>query len=139
MKKMILSILLVFPLALMSQTIVGKWKTIDDETGKAKSIVKIYMKDGKAYGKIVDLIDPDEPNPKCTECTDHRKDKPMIGMNIITGLTKEGDKWEGDKAILDPENGKIYDCKIWTEGSNKLKVRGYISFLYRTQVWYKAD
>lgn len=120
-------------------TIFGKWKTIDDDSGKARSIVEIEKRDGKAYGTILELFrEPDEPqDPICVECTDHRKDKKVIGMEIITGMEKDGDEWE-DGEILDPENGKTYDCKIWVEDGN-LKVRGYISFLYRTQTWLPAD
>lgn len=120
-------------------TIFGKWKTIDDETGKARSIVEIEERDGKAYGTILKLFrEPDErQDPICVECTDHRKDKKVIGMEIITGMEKDGDEWE-DGEILDPENGKTYDCKIWVE-DGKLKVRGYIAFLYRTQTWLPVD
>ena len=116
-------------------TIFGKWKTIDDDTGEVKSIVEISKRNGKAYGTIKELFrDPDErQDPICVECTDHRKDQKVIGMEIITGMEKDGDEWE-DGEILDPENGKVYDCKIWVE-EGKLKVRGYIAFLYRTQTW----
>ena len=119
--------------------IVGKWKTIDDETGKPKSIVEIYEKDGKAYGKIVKLFrgPNEEQDPVCTECDGDRKNKKIIGMEIIRGMEKDGDEWE-DGTILDPKNGKIYDCEIWREG-DELKVRGYIAFLFRTQTWLKAD
>lgn len=122
-----------------AQSIVGKWKTIDDETGKEKSIVEIFMKDGKAYGKIIKLfLEPDEnQDPICDECTDYRKGKKLIGMNVITNMVKDGDEWE-DGEIMDPNNGKIYDCKLWVEGG-KLQVRGYIAFFFRTQTWLNAN
>ena len=122
-----------------AQSIVGKWKTIDDETGKEKSIVEIFMKDGKAYGKITKLFrTPDEEqDPICDLCEDHRKDKKIIGMTIITDMEKDDDEWD-DGEILDPNNGKIYDCKLWVEDGN-LQVRGYIAFFFRTQTWLKAD
>jgi len=118
-----------------AQSIVGKWKTIDDETGKEKSIVEIYMKDGKAYGKIIKLFrTPDEDqDPICDLCTDHRKDKKVLGMTIVTDMVKDDDEWE-DGEILDPKNGKIYDCKLWVE-DGKLQVRGYVAFFFRTQTW----
>ena len=122
-----------------AQSIVGKWKTIDDETGKAKSIVEIFIKDGKAYGKIVKLFrKPNEDqDPICDVCNDYRKDKRIIGMTIITDMVKDDNEWE-DGEILDPDNGKIYDCKLWVEG-NQLMVRGYIAFFFRTQTWLKAE
>ncbi len=118
-----------------AQSIIGKWKTIDDETGKEKSIVEIYMKDGKAFGKIIKLFrGPEEDqDPICDVCTDYRKDKKIIGMTVVTDMVKDGDEWD-DGEILDPNNGKIYDCKLWLE-DGKLQVRGYVAFFFRTQTW----
>lgn len=117
----------------------GKWKTIDDESGKAKSIVEIWKKaDGKYYGKISQLlIKPEHAN--CIECKDDRKNKPLVGMEIIRGLKKEGDEFTGG-SITDPKNGKSYKCTITRDG-NKLNVRGYmgISIIGRTQTWQKVD
>lgn len=141
MKRVLLiALLIAFTFSVKAQdNIFGKWKTIDDETGKAKSIVEIYEKDGKAYGKIVKLFRSpnEEQDPICDECEDDRKNKKIIGMEIIREMEKDGDEWE-DGTILDPKSGKIYDCEIWRDGE-ELKVRGYIAFLYRTQTWLKAD
>lgn len=126
--------------ALAGGDIVGKWKTIDDGTGEVKSIVEITKKDGKLYGKIIKLFNED-PNydPLCDECKDHLNGKKIIGMQIINGLKLNDGKWAGDNGILDPDNGKYYDCKIWVdkEDPKKLNVRGYIAFLYRTQTWIR--
>ena len=124
---------------LSAQDIVGYWKTIDDETHKPKSVVYIYKaNDGKYYGKIVKLFrDPGEdPNPKCDKCPGDRKNKPIIGMVILTKLEKvDKNMWDHGR-ILDPGNGKIYDCKMWIENGN-LQVRGYIgwSLIGRSQTW----
>lgn len=117
------------------QSITGKWKTIDDETGKPRSIVDVYEKDGKVFGKIIELFrSPDEdPDPLCEECTDHRKGEKVIGLEIISDMKAKGNEYVNGE-ILDPENGKIYKCKLWVEDGN-LKVRGYLYFLYRTQTW----
>ena len=124
--------------AAQAQTIVGKWKTIDDETGKERSIVNIYQEGDKYYGKIEQIFRDagEDPNPMCTECTGDKKGKPIIGMQIIDGLRKKGKEFKDGK-ILDPENGKTYDCKIWVQ-DGKLKVRGYLYFFYRTQTWLPA-
>ena len=102
-------------------------------------MVEVYEKGGKLFGKILDLIDPDEPDPICKECDedDPRHNKPVVGLEIIRNMEKDGKAWE-DGDILDPENGKVYRCKLWVE-EGKLQVRGYISFLYRTQTWLPAD
>ncbi|WDP93068.1 MAG: DUF2147 domain-containing protein [Desulfobacter sp.] len=121
--------------------IVGKWKTIDDETNEPKSIVQIFEKDGKYYGKIVKLFRKpgEDPNPICDDCDsdDDRKDKPIVGMEIIRDLEKDGDEF-ADGTILDPKDGKVYDCKLWVEEGN-LMVRGYIAFFFRTQTWFKIQ
>ena len=139
MRGLILSIIVLFSCSFTKaqDSIFGKWKTIDDESNKPKSIVEIYMKNDKAYGKIVQLfIEPDEdPDPLCDECEGSKYNQRIIGMEIITGMEKSGDKWSGGE-ILDPENGNVYRSKIWVE-NEVLKVRGYIMFLYRTQTWIK--
>jgi len=125
---------------LYGQDVFGTWKTIDDSTGEARSIVEIYQEDGKVYGKIVELINPKEPNPICDKCSGEDKDQPVIGLKFIKGLEKDGDEYNSGK-ILDPENGKLYKCYITLEEEDKLKVRGYVGFslLGRTQYWYRAE
>ena len=139
LKFILLVFLSCFALETLAQSIVGKWKTIDDETGKPKSIVEITIKDGKAFGKIIKLFrEPGEdPDPICDDCTDHRKDQKVIGMTIITDMVQDDDEWE-DGEILDPKNGKIYDCRLWVE-DGKLMVRGYIAFFFRTQTWLPVE
>ncbi|WP_211220185.1 DUF2147 domain-containing protein [Hugenholtzia roseola] len=68
---------------------IGKWKTIDDNTGKARSIVEIYEKNGKIVGKIIKVIDPDKPNPLCEKCTGDKKNKPIEGLEIIYDMKKD--------------------------------------------------
>ncbi|HKK81727.1 MAG TPA: DUF2147 domain-containing protein [Prolixibacteraceae bacterium] len=143
MKKAVLFLIIslfVFSFSMAQNNITGKWRTIDDDTGEVKSIVKVTKEDGKLYGKIVQLFNED-PNydPLCTECEGKLKNKKIIGMQIINGLTKEDGIWVGDDGILDPDNGKFYDVKIWMDedDSKKLNVRGYIAFLYRTQTWIR--
>lgn len=117
----------------------GKWKTIDDETGQAKSIVEVFKKsDGKYYGKVIKLLIKPE-NPNCTGCKDDRKNKPILGMEVIRGLKKDGNEFTGG-SIIDPKNGKAYKCTV-TRSGDKLNVRGYIGFslIGRTQTWHKAD
>lgn len=141
MRKLLPLIILVFSfsIATAQNDIFGKWKTIDDETNKPKSIVEIYEKNGMAYGKIIKLFkEPGEdPDPLCDECEGEKHNQKVIGMEIINEMEKDDDEWEGG-TILDPENGKVYKCKIWVE-EGELKVRGYIMFLYRTQTWLRES
>ncbi|MEK6451429.1 MULTISPECIES: DUF2147 domain-containing protein [Myroides] len=127
-------------LSMNAQSIVGKWKTIDDNTGKEKSIINIYEKDGKYYGQVKKLLNPSKPNPTCDKCEGDEKGKPIEGLVIIKGLTKKGDEYTGGK-ITDPESGKQYKCTVKLNGKDKLDVRGYVglSLLGRTQTWVKAE
>jgi uncharacterized protein (DUF2147 family) len=142
MKKILLAITFVASMAQAQESIVGRWKTIDDETGKPKSVVVITEKDGAIVGKIESLFrEPTEDqNPKCDKCSGDKKDQLIIGMQILSGLKKDGDKkWSGGE-ILDPKNGKTYSCKLEIiENGQKLKLRGFIgvSLLGRTQVWQR--
>ena len=131
MKKMILTMALaLFSLAGYSQTIIGKWLT---EAGDAK--VEIYEANGKVNGKIVWL--EKGPDTKDTHNTDEKmRSRKLMGVNILSGLTKKSEKWEGGR-IYNPKNGKTYKCSIWPEG-DKLKVRGYLGMFYETQTWKKA-
>lgn len=119
-------------------TVIGKWKTIDEE-GKPKSIVEIYEKSDKIYGKVIEILEAENKNKKCTKCSGEEKNKPILGMVIIKGLTKDGAEYN-DGEILDPKNGKTYQCFINLEGNDKLKVRGFIGFSLfgRTQYWYRV-
>lgn len=116
----------------------GKWKTIDDETGQAKSIVEIFKKsDGKYYGKVTQLlIKPAVAT--CVDCKDDRKGKPILGMEVVRGMKKEGATFTGG-TITDPKTGKTYKCNIERNG-DKLDVRGYVGFslIGRSQTWHKV-
>ncbi|MDR6158584.1 uncharacterized protein (DUF2147 family) [Chryseobacterium sp. SLBN-27] len=138
MRKLLLTFAISFVGVLSFAQIEGKWKTIDDETKQAKSIVEIYKKGDQYYGKVSQLlIKP--ANPNCVDCKDDRKNKPILGMEIIRGLKKEGDEFTGG-TITDPKTGKTYKCTIKREG-DKLNVRGYLGFslLGRTQTWHKVN
>ena len=135
-----LALLLVGSLTISAQSVVGTWKTIDDETGNEKSIVEIYQENGKIYAKILQLLEKGKEDKLCDMCKGDKKNKPVKGMVIIDGLKKDGDEWNDGK-ILDPKTGKIYKCYISLEEPNKLKVRGYIGFalIGRTQYWHKVN
>lgn len=127
-------------ISLQAQSIFGEWKTIDDETGNEKSIVEVYQENGKAYAVIKQLLEKGKENKVCENCKGTNKNKPIKGMVIINGLSKDGSEWNGAK-ILDPKTGKEYKCYITLEDNNKLKVRGYIGFalIGRTQYWTRVN
>ncbi len=129
--------------AFATDTPVGVWRTIDDKTNKEKSLVRITEVNGELRGTIDKLFrEPgEEPNPNCDKCEGDKKNKPVLGMMILTGMKKQGDEYSGGQ-ILDPANGKTYKCRMWTsDGGKKLNVRGFIgvSVLGRTQVWVREE
>ncbi|MCS7205301.1 MAG: DUF2147 domain-containing protein [Leptospiraceae bacterium] len=138
MYRVLISLLLISFGSGFAQTPVGLWRNIDDETGKPKAEIEIFEENGVLYGRIVKLLNPSEPNPKCKKCPGEFKDKPIEGLRIMWGLKKTGNEYTGGK-ILDPNNGNIYSCKMELVEPNKLKVRGFlgVSLLGRTQYWYR--
>jgi uncharacterized protein (DUF2147 family) len=122
-------------------TPVGSWYTVDDKTQEVKSEIRIVDNHGVLSGRIEKLLRKGAKlDAVCGACTDERKGKPLIGLDIIQGARKAADEdvWEGGK-ILDPETGKSYTLKlIPIEGGKKLEVRGYITFFRRTQIWIRA-
>ncbi len=122
---------------------VGLWKTVDDETGKPKALVRITEQNGALEGKIEKLFrEPsEEQNPKCVACSDSRKNQPIIGMTIVSGLKKDGNEYTGGE-ILDPAKGKVYKSKATLrEGGKQLEVRGYIGapMFGRSQIWHREQ
>jgi uncharacterized protein (DUF2147 family) len=139
--KYVILIFLVIPFLSGAQSAVtGSWKTIDDETGKEKSVVEIFERNGLVYGKIVKLYPtPGEPSdPVCDACDpeDARYKKKIIGMEILMDMKKSGSEY-ADGTVLYPKNGKVYTCKIWLENGD-LKIRGYWGPFFRTQTWKKV-
>jgi uncharacterized protein (DUF2147 family) len=147
MKWMLGAMAFVFALAASAADLnspAGLWKTVDDKTKLPRSMVRIVEVNGVYEGRIEQLLNrqpDDDPDGLCRACPGERKDKPLIGMSILTGLKKDGDVYAGGE-ILDPKSGKTYRCKMQLiEGGAKLNVRGFIgiSLIGRTQTWLREE
>ena len=130
-------------IATAQMTPVGLWKTIDDDGKTEKSLVRISDKGGVLSGVIDKIFDPAKQDSKCDLCSDERKDKPVLGMEIVRDARKSDgrDVWQGGH-ILDPNSGKVYKLKMTPiEDGKKLEVRGFIGFalLGRTQTWVRTQ
>jgi len=148
MRKTFKTLLLALPLCLAAlsaqaaDSAAGRWKTIDDKTGKVKSIVEISQAaNGTLSGKVVEILHSDKgPNPVCDGCEGANKNKPVKGMTILWNLSQDKgttSKWSGG-TILDPANGKTYRSKIELQpGGGKLDVSGCIAFICRAQTWIR--
>ena len=120
---------------------IGLWKTIDDKTGSPRAIVRIYEQDGKLFGRIERSFTPGAENRVCEECTDERKNQPIIGLIIIRNIRSKDDEYTGGD-ILDPDTGTVYRCKFHLDqNGSRLIVRGYIgiSLLGRSQTWQRQN
>ncbi len=118
---------------------VGRWKTFDEKSGQAKSIIEIAEVKGELQGKVERVFSPPAPsaNPLCEVCQGDRKGKPIVGMQVLWGVKKDGNEYS-DGRILDAETGKEYRCRLkLIEGGKKLEVRGFVGFAFagRTQTW----
>ena len=122
---------------------IGIWKTIDDKTNQPASLIKIEEVNGALEGTIIKTFPSPGVTPLvyCNLCKGELKDKPLIGMKIMSNLHQDQiGIWSGGK-ILDPKEGEYYNVKLATEDGKRMDVRGYIGIplLGRTQVWYKAE
>ena len=129
MKKVLLIVVMMLysTIAFAQDNVIGFWTTIDDETKQPKSVVQIYEYNGHYFGRVVDVLKNKQATAKIPG------NPPIIGLDIIWDLKKDGNKYTGGK-ILDPQKGKVYGCEIWRE-NNTLIVRGKIAFLGRNQTW----
>lgn len=131
--------------ALAQSSPVGLWKTVDDDTGHEKSLIRITESRGVLEGRIEALLDPDDPaDARCEQCTDERRNQRLQGMVILRGsrpVDNKPGRWEGGE-ILDPDNGKIYRLKLTlSPDGRKLDVRGYIGtpLFGRSQTWTRSN
>jgi uncharacterized protein (DUF2147 family) len=123
----------------------GLWKTIDDNSKKERSLVRISEAGGVFSGKIEKQLDPDaKPSDVCDQCSDERKNQPILGFALIRNVKQSADDravWDGGD-ITDPDNGKVYKVRLKPiDGGKKLEVRGYIGMpmLGRTQTWIRVE
>lgn len=140
LRSALLALLAIPALACAQEGALGRWRTIDDNTGKPRSIVEVYdAGNGTAAARVLQVLDPGRPEPLCDKCRGERRGKPVVGMVIAWDLRRSGERLEGG-SILDPDNGKVYSVRMTpAAGGRKLEVRGFlgIALLGRTQVWLR--
>ncbi len=140
MKYIIVSTIMLFcALSYAQDSVEGVWQAIDDRDNEPSSHIRIEVKNGELTGTVVKLFDV-EPDILCTNCKGAKKDQPVIGMEIIYDMSEDDGTWEGGR-VMDPEDGKVYKCKLYLEDNDTMKLRGYIGIpaLGRTQTWYRVQ
>ncbi len=123
---------------LPAQSVFGTWKTVDDNSGEARSHIQLFESGGKMYGKIDKLLQK-PPSTLCDRCPGERKGQPLTGMILVIDMTLSNGMWQSGN-VLDPDKGKWYNCKMWLQegDANTLVVRGYLGPFYRTQYWHRV-
>jgi uncharacterized protein (DUF2147 family) len=139
--RLLLAALLAIPaIASAQHAALGRWRTVDDNTGKPRSIVEVYdAGTGMINARVLRVLDPGKPDPVCDKCEGTRRGMPVVGMVIAWNLRPTGARLEGG-SILDPDNGKVYSVRMTpVAGGEKLEVRGFlgVAWLGRTQVWLR--
>ena len=124
-----------------SQSVFGKWKTIDDRNGVEKAVIEIYKEDGMLHAKVIEILEDGKKGALCTKCDGDKKNKPILGMKIMDNFEEHKDGvYKGD-SLFDPVQAMTFRGKVWLdeENKNRLKVRGYLAFLHRTQTWHRVE
>ncbi|MGW9686592.1 DUF2147 domain-containing protein [Flagellimonas sp. 2504JD1-5] len=123
-----------------SQSVFGKWKTVDDRNGITKAIVEVYEENGLLQAKVLKVVEKGKENALCIKCKGDLKNKPINGMKIMDDFKKNNKgEYKGNR-LFDPEQAMTFRGRVWLDPKdpNRLKVRGYLAFLYRTQTWHRV-
>ncbi|SHG24148.1 DUF2147 domain-containing protein [Flagellimonas flava] len=135
----VILLFLIGPIA-WSQTVFGKWKTIDDRNGITKAIVEVYEENGLLQAKILKILEKGKENARCIKCKGDLKDKPVTGMKIMDDFKRNAKGEYRGNRLFDPEQAMTFRGRVWLDPDNpdRLKVRGYLAFFYRTQTWHRV-
>ena len=117
----------------------GLWKTVYEENNEPSSFIRLQVKNGELTGTIVKLFDFDD-DFLCARCPGEKKDQPIVGMDLVYGLTQEDDMWTGG-LLINPQNGKTYRCRLYLEDDDTINLRGYffIPAIGKTIKWYRVE
>lgn len=115
-----------------------QWQTIDDKTGEKKAVIQLNENGGKVSGKIIKVLNKENAKAVCTKCSGSLKNKPIEGLQILTGLKADGNNQWSDGKLVDPESGKVYSGKLTlSDNGQSLDLRGYVGtpLFGRSQTW----
>lgn len=115
----------------------GRWRTLDDETGKPMSIVEVSTAGGTLNAKVVETLN--EPDAKCTQCSGADKNKPVVGMRVLWDLKQQDGVWGGGSGFK-PSTGDSFKAKSVKPSADgrTLEVTGCKLMFCRTAKWERA-
>jgi len=125
----------------MGDPLAGLWMIRDERTGEPRALVRIDRQ-GDEYRGIIEkgLRGPNAESSYCDKCKGALRGKPLLGMTILRGVKQQGEAY-GDGEILDPDSGKVYDCRLSLQKEGQqLQVRGFIGtpLIGETRIWYRV-
>ncbi len=140
LKYILLTLIFITGASVHAQSVLGKWHTLNEDTGKPNALIEIYQEAGMVKGKVLKILKEEDREQVCYNCSGPLKNQPIEGLELMSGFEKKGDVYSGG-VITDPNSGKQYKAKIWIDedNPNRLKVRGFIAFFYKTQTWHRAQ
>ena len=146
MKRTISSLIALSAGALLSTSVFAvslngtQWQTIDDKTGEKKAVIQLTESGGKVSGKIIKVLNKEKADALCTKCPGSLKNKPVEGLQILSGLKADGNNQWSDGKLVDPESGKTYSGKLTlSDNGQSLKLRGFVGtpVFGRAQTWQR--
>ena len=146
MKRTISSLVVLSAGALLSTSVFAvslngtQWQTIDDKTGEKKAVIQLTESGGKVSGKIIKVLNKEKVDALCTKCPGSLKNKPVEGLQILSGLKADGNNQWSDGKLVDPESGKTYSVKLTlSDNGQSLKLRGFVGtpVFGRSQTWQR--
>ena len=146
MKRTISSLIALSAGALLSTSVFAvslngtQWQTIDDKTGEKKAVMQLTESGGKVTGKILKVLDKEKSDALCTKCPGSLKNKPVEGLQILSGFKADGNNQWSDGKLVDPESGKTYSGKLTlSDNGQSLKLRGFVGtpVFGRSQTWQR--
>jgi len=80
-----------------------------------------------------DLRDRHNPDPTLRR-------RRVVGLEVLRGLRPRPDGTWASGSIYDPGTGNTYTCQVALDGTDRLRLRGYVGIplLGRTETWIRV-
>ena len=120
--------------AAAAPAVAGRWLTDD-----GKAVVEVAACGRQMCGRIVRVLDPD-PNVPTTDANNPdraRRNRPLIGLQVLSGFTPRATDWAGGRAY-DPKSGKSYRSSLRLNRDGSLRITGCVLFICQSVRWTRS-